>query len=115
MKTAAQKIKAAQYLKIVEWSEADKCFIGRCPGLFNGGIHGDEEARVYQELCNVAEEWITILEDSKKPLPEPTAGKTYSGKFAVRVAPALHQRAALKAASRGESLNQFVSHALAKA
>jgi len=115
MKTAARKIKAARYLKIVEWSEADKCFIGRCPGLFHGGIHGDDEAGVYRELCEAAEEWVAILEDDRKPLPAPTAGKTYSGKFAVRVDPALHQRAALKALVRGESLNQFVAHALAEA
>jgi predicted HicB family RNase H-like nuclease len=115
MNTAARKIKAARYLKIVEWSASDKCFIGRCPGLFNGGIHGDDEATVYSELCAAAEEWISILENDGKPLPVATAGKTYSGKFAVRVAPALHQRAALKAMVRGESLNQFVARALAEA
>lgn len=28
------------YLKIVEWSEEDQCYIGYCPGLFLGGCHG---------------------------------------------------------------------------
>jgi predicted HicB family RNase H-like nuclease len=115
MKTAATKIKAARYLKIVEWSESDQCFIGRCPGLFQGGVHGDDEASVYRELCKTAEEWVATLEQDGKRLPANTSGKTYSGKFAVRVDPALHQRAALKALVRGESLNQFVAHALAKA
>jgi len=29
-----------RYLKIVEWSEEDQCYVGTCPGLFYGGCHG---------------------------------------------------------------------------
>ena len=115
MKAADRKAKAARYLKIVEWSDEDNCFVGRCPGLFHGGCHGDDEAAVYRELCQIAEEWVEILEGDGKPLPPPTAGKSYSGKFVVRVSPDLHQRAALKALARGESLNQFVAAAIASA
>ncbi len=89
--------------------------MGRCPGLFHGGCHGNDEAEVYQKLCKIAEEWVEILEGDGKSLPAATAGKSYSGKFVVRVAPELHQRAALKAMSRGESLNQFVIAAIANA
>lgn len=48
------------YLKIVEWSEEDGCYIGTCPGLLWGGVHGDDEARVYQELCLVVEEVVAL-------------------------------------------------------
>jgi len=113
MKTSERKAKAARYLKIVEWSDEDKCFIGSCPGLFHGGCQGTDEAKVYAELCEIVEEWVEIFEDDKRPLPAPTAGKEYSGKFVVRVSPELHQRSALKALARGESLNQFVAKALA--
>ena len=34
---------AARYLKIVEWSEEDQCFVGSAPGLVFGGFHGDDE------------------------------------------------------------------------
>lgn len=34
-----------KYLKIVEWSEEDQCYIGTCPGFMLGGIHGDNEIR----------------------------------------------------------------------
>jgi predicted HicB family RNase H-like nuclease len=107
--------KTARYIKFVEWSEADQVFIGRCPGLFAGGIHGDDEAEVYKELCDVVAEWIANIEKGGQPLPPPTAGKTYSGKFVVRVSPDLHQRAALKALLRGESLNQLVERTLVEA
>lgn len=39
------------------------------------------------------------------PLPEPTSGKEYSGKFVVRVGKNLHRVPALNALRSGESLN----------
>ena len=39
-----------QYLKIVEWSEEAPCYVGSCPGLMRGGVHGNDEAEVYKEL-----------------------------------------------------------------
>src|ERR1035438_9399068 len=58
----AKQIKelAARYAKFVEWSEEDKCFIGRCPELMLGGVHGNDEAKVYAELCAAVEEMIEV-------------------------------------------------------
>jgi hypothetical protein len=50
--------KSDRYLKIVEWSEGDQCYIGRVPGLAFGGVHGKNEKKVYEELCDVVDEWI---------------------------------------------------------
>ena len=36
------KEQAARYTKLVEWSDEDQCFIGRCPELTLGGVHGSE-------------------------------------------------------------------------
>lgn len=33
-------------LKIVEWSEVDPCYVGACPGLMFGGVHGSDEGQV---------------------------------------------------------------------
>ena len=33
MKTSALKAKAARYMKIVEWSDEDGCFVGSAPPL----------------------------------------------------------------------------------
>jgi len=97
--------KSDGYLKIVEWSEEDRCYIGRCPGLMLGGVHGDNEAEVYRELCRVVEEWIEIYERDGEPLPPETAGKKYSGKFVLRVGSDLHKELAINALRNGESLN----------
>ena len=109
------KAQAARYAKFVEWSDDDRCFVGRCPGLFGGGVHGNDEAKVYTELCNTVEEWIELLHKDGVPLPEPSAGKQFSGKFVLRVEPALHRRLAVKARAAGESLNSYCVKALAKA
>lgn len=106
------KEQAARYPKFVEWSEEDGVFVGMCPGLFHGGVHGKEEAAVYKDLCDAVEEWIELLNDERKPLPEPLDAKKYSGKFVVRVEPALHRRIAAKAQAAGESLNAYVERAL---
>ena len=66
---------SARYLKIVEWSEEDQCFVGQCPGLIGPCCHGDDETEVYKELCQIVEEWIAIIKSDGKELPLPTSGK----------------------------------------
>ena len=65
---------SARYVKIVEWSEEDQCYIGTSPGLMNGGCHGDDEKAVFAELCDIVEEVIELYREDGKPLPPPTAG-----------------------------------------
>ena len=57
------------YLKIVEWSAEDGCYIGRCPELFLGGVHGQEEAKVYAELCTAVAEVVALIESKGDQLP----------------------------------------------
>ncbi len=114
MKRSEIKAKAAHYPKIVEWSEEDGCFVGTCPGLMFGGVHGQDEAKVYAELCQAVEEVIEVLETDGLPLPEALGKRAFSGKFVLRVEPALHRRLAAKAIAAGESLNSFCVKTLAK-
>jgi predicted RNase H-like HicB family nuclease len=72
---------SAKYVKIVEWSEEDQCFVGSCPGLIYGGCHGNDEKQVFDELCSVVEEVIEIYKRDNKPLPPPTSGKDYANKM----------------------------------
>jgi predicted HicB family RNase H-like nuclease len=115
MKTSELKAKAARYMKIVEWSEGDGCFVGSAPPLIGSCCHGKDEARVYAQLCRIVEEWIEILETDGHDVPEPLAAKQFSGKFVLRVEPALHRRLAAKALAAGESLNSFCAKTLVKA
>jgi predicted HicB family RNase H-like nuclease len=116
MKAKELKAKAARFTKIVEWSEEDGCFIGSAPPLIGPCCHGEDETVVYAELYQIVTEWIEALEADGKPLPEATADRRkYSGRFVLRVDPAVHRRLALKAMAEGESLNAFCARTLAEA
>ncbi len=57
-----------KYIKIVEWSGEDQCFVGQCPGIVGPCCHGDNEAEVYAELCEIVDEWLEILKRDGKPI-----------------------------------------------
>jgi predicted RNase H-like HicB family nuclease len=67
---------SARYVKIVEWSDEDQCFVGQCPGVIGPCCHGTDEAQVYVELCQIVDEWIEILKKDGKPLPPQQLAKT---------------------------------------
>ena len=69
--------KGTKYVKIVEGSEEDECFIGSCPELFYGGCHGNNEREVFIELCRIVEETIELYKQDGKQLPEPLSGKEF--------------------------------------
>ena len=109
------KQQAARYAKFVEWSDEDNCFIGRCPELMLGGVHGNDEAKVYAELCAAVEEMVELIHTDGHEMPHPLGKKGFSGKFVLRVEPAIHRRLAAKALAAGESLNSYCVKTLVKA
>ncbi len=69
---------SARYVKIVEWSDEDQCYVGSAPGLIWGGCHGDDEQSVFVELCQIVEEAVEIFIADGKPLPPATSGRDWS-------------------------------------
>ncbi len=63
------KRKTEIYHRWVAWSEEDQTYIGRCPDLFHGGAHGDEPLKVAKDLQRLIDEWESIFDESKRPLP----------------------------------------------
>ncbi len=76
---------SAFFLKIVERSDEDQCFVGQCPGVIGPCCHGDDEAEVYARLCRIVDEWIEIMRTDGTPLPPPTAGRNLVGKIVEMV------------------------------
>jgi hypothetical protein len=66
---------SARYIKIVEWSEEDQCYVGSAPGLIFGGCHGNDEKAVFAELCGIVDEAIALYRREGRPLPPATAGR----------------------------------------
>ena len=66
-----------KYVKLVEWSDEDSCFIGSCPELLIGGCHGNDPRSVFNELCEIIEETIELYKQDSKPLPKPMSGREF--------------------------------------
>lgn len=72
---------SARYAKIVEWNDEDGCYVGSAPGLVLGGCQGDDEKKVFEELCQIVEEAIELYEKDGKPLPPATSGRDYANRM----------------------------------
>jgi len=73
--------KSDKYVKLIEWSDKDQCFIGSCPELFYGGCHGNDPRAVFDELCQIVDEMIEIYKQDGKQLPPPLSGKEFVNKL----------------------------------
>ena len=78
------------YVKIVEWSDEDQCYVGNCPEFFCGGCHGGNEQKVFVELCRIFEKTIDLHQRDGRPLPSATSGKDYPNKMLPFFKKALH-------------------------
>lgn len=98
---------SAQYVRIVEWSEKDGCYVGSCPGLFYGGCHGPNEQEVFAELCEIVEETIKLYKRERKPPHSRnlnlarTAGKAWRCARSRRPPPADQRQRLCKQNARG--------------
>ena len=75
---------SARYVKIVEWSEEDQCYVGSAPGLIYGGCHGADELQVFEELCQVVDEAIELYRSDGKPPPRYSTCPVRKGSSIVR-------------------------------
>ena len=105
---------AGRYVRLIEWSNEDGCYVGSAPPLIGMSCHGETTADVARQLDEIVLDLCEDIADGKMVAPD-FERKQFSGQFVVRISPSLHKKTALKAAARGESLNQFVAEALAKA
>ncbi|MCA9156715.1 MAG: type II toxin-antitoxin system HicB family antitoxin [Planctomycetales bacterium] len=74
---------STRYVKLIEWSNEDNCFVGSCPGLFYGGCHGDDEQAVFAELCQLVDETVKMYHAEGKPLPPITSGYDWANTIAT--------------------------------
>lgn len=73
---------ASKYLKVVEWSDEDCCFVGSCPELFFGGCHGDDPRAVFDQLCRLVEETVELYRKEGKALPAPLTARAFASRVA---------------------------------
>ena len=110
---ARRKAIARDYLRIVEWSREDRCFVGSAPPLIGRCCHGPTEASVLKRLKGIVDDWIRLRDAEGVALPAPEGSGAYSGRFLIRVPAPVHQALALKAKAAGKSLNSYCAERLA--
>ena len=70
-----------RYHRFVRWSDEDQCYVGSSPGLIFAGCHGSNEREVFDELCRIVEDAITLYKREGRPLPAPTSGRDFANKM----------------------------------
>jgi predicted HicB family RNase H-like nuclease len=102
-------MKNDHYTYRVTWSEEDQEYVGLCaefPSL--SWLAGTQEAAL-KGIRSVVAGVVADMRKTKEPIPEPLAGKRYSGRFMVRIPSDVHRDLTLKAAEEGISLNRLAS------
>ena len=104
-----------EFMKVVEWSARDRVFIGSLLPHIGQCCHGKTEKAVYEQLAVIAEDVAESCARGDFFLPDTKREKECSGKFMLRIAPALHKAAYIRASQAHKSLNAFVEAAIEKA
>jgi predicted HicB family RNase H-like nuclease len=102
-------MKNDHYTYRVTWSEEDQEYVGLCaefPSL--SWLAGSQETAL-KGIRSVVAGAVADMRKTGEPIPEPLAGKRYSGRFMVRIPSEVHRNLALKAAEEGVSLNRLAS------
>jgi hypothetical protein len=71
---------SARYVKIVEWSDEDQCFVGQCPGIIGPCYHGLMKHKSMQSFVRLLMSGEPRKRDGK-PLPPRTAAKDLAKKL----------------------------------
>ena len=103
-----------RYTYRVLWSEEDAEYVGLCaefPSL--SWLAATPEAAL-EGIRQVVADVVADMQASGEPVPEPLATQRYSGKFTVRIPPALHRHLVIEASEAGISLNRLVSAKLSQ-
>ena len=114
IKIKRSKKRKDHYLKIVEWSDEDQCYIGSIPGWIGKCCHGDNDEKVYHELCQDLKEWIQIYKEDNLPIPSSIGAKKFFGKFQIRIDSELHKALTIRALQANESLNNYCGKIIKK-
>jgi predicted HicB family RNase H-like nuclease len=101
------------YTYRVTWSPSDDEWVATCVEF--GGLSWLEETpgAALDGLRGLVASVVADLQDRNKPVPEPLAHGSYSGRLQLRMPPELHRGLTLEAAEAGISLNRLINYKLA--
>ena len=98
-----------RYTYRVTWSEEDREYVGLCAEFPSLSWLARSQEAALRGIRKVVAEARRDMEFNNETVPEPLAGRRYSGRFLIRVPPDVHRKLALEAAESGISLNRLAS------
>ena len=107
-------LKNDHYTYRVTWSEEDNEYVGLCAEFPSLSWLAVSPEAALKGIRKVVADVVKDIKNNREPVPEPIATKRYSGKFMVRVPPAIHRNLAIQAAESGISLNRIASAKLSQ-
>jgi len=108
------ELKNDHYTYRVTWSEEDNEYVGLCAEFPSLSWLAVSPEAALKGIRKVVADVVKDIKNNREPVPEPIASKRYSGKFMVRVPPAIHRNLAIQAAESGISLNRIASAKLSQ-
>lgn len=102
-----------RYTYRITWSEDDREFVGLCIEFPSLSWLAKSPEAALKGIRRVVEQAVRDMEDKGESPPAPISGRSFSGRFVVRIPPEVHRALAIKAAEEGISLNRLVSSKLA--
>ena len=106
-------LKSDRYTYRISWSEDDQEYVGLCVEFPSLSWLAKSPDEALQGIRKIVEDAVIDMQNNGETPPPPISGRSFSGKFMVRVPPDVHRALALKAAEQGVSLNRLVSAKLA--
>lgn len=93
--------------------EADG-FVAFIPDLVGCISQGDSLEEAYVMVMDAKAAWIESALKEGESIPEPSEDKKFSGRFLLRIPPALHADLSKMASLQGVSLNYYLTYLLTK-
>ena len=109
-----KSLKNDPYTYRVTWSEEDQEYVGLCTEFPSLSWLDKTQNVALDGIRRLVAEAIEDMEANGEKIPEPFSGRKYSGKFMVRVPPAVHRKLAEEAAEEGVSINRLVNSKLTR-
>ena len=103
-----------KYTYRVTWSEDDNEYVGLCAEFSSLSWLARTPETALKGIRKLVADVVKDMNESEEKVPEPIAGRAYSGKFMVRIPPDVHRKLAVQAAESGVSLNRIASFKLSQ-
>lgn len=90
------------------FSEEDKVWVVEYPELPGCIAHGETKEEALANADTAKRDWLRVLSETDRPIPEPRAQLEYSGRLLLRMPKSVHERLAKEAERENVSLNKLI-------